>query len=91
VANERETIVARFLRDGRLVSFPARRSKRRIVLEHVAQSFEPGRHYSEREVDDILRAFHPDVATLRRYLVDEEFMDRDRGEYWRAGGRVDLE
>jgi hypothetical protein len=27
----------------------------------------------------------PDFAALRRYLVDEEFMQRRRGVYWRTG------
>jgi hypothetical protein len=28
-------------------------------------------------VDGILRAFHPDHAALRRYLVDEGFLGRE--------------
>jgi hypothetical protein len=30
---------------------------------------------------------HDDVAALRRYLVDDGFVDRDAGEYWRTGDR----
>ena len=86
-----ERILRRFLRDGKLTGIPARRSQRRVVLDYVAQLFEPGRHYSEREVGDVLRPFHPDVAAMRRYLVDEEFMDRSGGEYWRSGGTVDVD
>lgn len=85
-------VVARFVRDGRLLSFPAQESKRRLVLEHVAQSFEPGRRYPEREVDVVLRAWTEgggaDHATLRRYLVDHQLFAREGGEYWRAGGWV---
>ena len=65
--------------------------KRRLVLERLAQDFEPGRHYSEREVNAVLRERHPGVAALRRYLVDEGFMDRIPGEYWRSGGLVDVD
>lgn len=74
--------------DGRLVHFPTKRSKRLVVLERLAQEFEPGRHYPEREVNALLRRFDEDVAALRRYLVDERFLDRADGEYWRSGGRV---
>jgi hypothetical protein len=28
---------------------------------------------------------------LRRYLVDEGFMSRQAGIYWRSGGTVDLD
>jgi hypothetical protein len=72
--------------DGRLVSMPAARGKRRVVLDHIVASFEPGVRYPEREVDAILRAWHDDHAALRRYLIDEELMTRDKGVYWRIGG-----
>jgi hypothetical protein len=66
------------------------RGKRRVVLEHIVASFEPGVRYPEREVDAVLRAWHPDHASLRRYLVDEDLLARDAGEYWRTGGYVDI-
>lgn len=76
--------------DGRLVHFPTKRAKRLVVLERLAQEFEIGRRYAEREVNATLRRFDDDVAMLRRWLVDEYFLDRESGEYWRSGGRVDL-
>jgi hypothetical protein len=84
----RAAVLRAFLVDGRLVAFPAARGKRRIVLEHIVAAFEPGVRYTEREVDAILRAWHPDHAALRRYLVDEELLTRDAGVYWRIGGPV---
>jgi hypothetical protein len=75
--------------DGRLVTVPARRAKRLVVLDHLAQRFEPGERYSETEVNNRLREVHPDVATLRRFLVDEGFLSREAGVYWRSGGSVD--
>lgn len=84
----RAAVLRTFIQDGRLVQLPAVRSKRRVVLEHIAAAFEPGRKYPEREVDAVLRAWHADHATLRRYLVDEELMDREAGLYWRIGGPV---
>ena len=83
-------VLRAFLRDGRLVSIPAVRSKRLVVLDHVCKVFEPGERYSEREVDALLRAFHDDHAALRRHLVDEAFLSRENGVYWRSGGTVDL-
>lgn len=83
-------VLRRFFRAGRLTQIPMQRSKRLILLDFLAQSFEPGRRYSEREVNDNLSRYHDDVATLRRYLVDEEFMERERGRYWRTGGSVEV-
>ena len=89
-----EQVIGRFVREGRLLSLPAAGTKRRLVLEHVVQSFEPGRRYPEREVDAVLRAWTDgggtDHATLRRYLVDHQLLAREGGEYWRSGGWVDV-
>jgi hypothetical protein len=81
-------VLRAFVRDGRLVSIPASHAKRLVILDWLAQRFEPGRRYSEREVNDVIVAVHPDTAALRRYLVDDEFLTRERGEYWRSGGTV---
>lgn len=81
-------VLRSFVHDGRLVSIPAVHSKRLVVLDWLAQRFEPGRHYSEEMVNLVLAQVHPDTAALRRYLVDDGFLDRDGGMYWRAGGSV---
>jgi len=80
-----------FVRDGRIVAMPARPARRRLLLDCVAQAFEPGLRYPEAVVDDVLRQLCEDHAVLRRYLVDEGFMSRQAGIYWRSGGTVDLE
>jgi hypothetical protein len=85
-----EALLKTFMRDGRIVTMPAKRSRRLVLLNHVAQMFEVGVRYSESEVNRILRNLNEDYAALRRYLVDEGFMSRERGVYWRTGGSVDL-
>jgi hypothetical protein len=81
--------VRAFIRDGRILALPAKRTRRRLLLDQVAQAFEPGRRYPEAEVDQILKAVFDDHCALRRYLIDEEFMSRTAaGLYWRAGGTV---
>ena len=90
-ANDDEEVVLRtFFRDGRLTEIPAKESKRRIVLERIAIEFEPGTRYDEREVNAIVGRFFNDYTSIRRYLVDDGFLAREHGEYWRAGGRVDV-
>ena len=85
-----DAVLRAFLRDGRLASIPAQRAKRLVVLEHLVHVFEPGVRYPEREVNALLAAWHPDVAALRRYLVDEGLLSRDAGVYWRSGGYVEV-
>lgn len=91
-AAARERVVATFMRDGVLVTMPSKTSKRRLLLEHVADRFEPGVRYPEAAVDEILRSVTEggasDHVTLRRYLVDACLLTREAGEYWRSGGWV---
>ena len=72
--------------DGRLRTIPTKHSKLLVVLDRLAQEFEPGQSYPEAEVNEILRHFHPDYAALRRYLVENGFMTREENVYWRSGG-----
>ena len=88
---DRATVLRAFVgADGRWARIPAKRAKRLVLLDLAAQEFEPGETYAETEVNARLRAFHDDVAAVRRYLVDEGFLDRDGGRYWRIGGTVDV-
>jgi hypothetical protein len=87
-------LLAAFVREGRLVRLPAKRGRRRVVLEYLARGIEPGRRFPEREIDAVLRAWcaggEIDHVTVRRYLVDEGLLSRDHGVYWRSGGWVDV-
>ena len=86
-----EQVLRNFLdEDGRLHTIPSKRSKLLVVLDHLAQRFEPGRVYPEKDVNAILEAFHPDYAALRRYLVEDAFLTREDGYYWRSGGTFDV-
>jgi len=77
-----------FVRDGKIETMPAKQSRRRLLLDTIAQGFEPGVCYPEQRVSQFLRAIYADYAALRRYLVDEELLSRAGGEYWRSGGTV---
>lgn len=70
---------------GRLIAIPAQRKKRLAVLRWLVEEFQPGRRYPEAEVNRIISRRHPDFATLRRFMVDEELMQRRSGIYWRTG------
>jgi hypothetical protein len=92
-------VLRRFIHKGRLLAMPAAHGKRLVVLDHLAGLFEPGRRYPEREVNELLGRYHPDYAMLRRYLVDDGFLDRADEQapggpsvkvYWRTGGTIDL-
>lgn len=81
-AEYRRKVIDSFFEYGKLKSIPAQRKKERIILEEIAKSFEPGRVYSEREVNIIIADFHDDFCTIRRDLIGEKIMERENGEYW---------
>jgi hypothetical protein len=52
----------------------------------VVEGFEVGKRYSEKRVNEMLKGYHADTATLRRELVGFKLMQREGGggEYWRV-------
>jgi len=90
VFDEEEAVLRSYFRGGKLREIPAKHQKRTIVLSRLALEFEVGVRYTEREVNETLRRFHDDYVSVRRYLVDDRFLSRERGEYWRSGGPVDV-
>jgi hypothetical protein len=89
---DREKVVRAFLRDGRLVAIPAKPSKRDLLLPVILdRCFPEDRSYEENEVNMRLGLLHPDVAALRRYLVDGGWMTRGAGIYRRARPMASLE
>ena len=80
---EEEIVLRNFLVDGRLRSIPARQKKKEVVLRFLFQQFEGERIYTESEVNSVLASYHEDFASLRRYLVDANLLQRENGMYWR--------
>lgn len=78
---EQRRVVDRLFTDGRIERVPAKRKVRVAVLLEVLARFEPGRDYSEPEVNEVLRAVHDDVAYLRRELVNYRYLEREAGRY----------
>jgi DNA-binding HxlR family transcriptional regulator len=80
-------VIKDYLRkDGSLKTIPAQKKKLEAILRYVAQkAFEPGKRYSEKQVNEILKKFHADTASLRRELVGAKLMKREGGggNYWR--------
>jgi hypothetical protein len=77
-----------YLVRGRLPVIPRGGAKRSLLLGYLATAFEPGVRYPEAEVNSIVGVWNPDVAALRRYLVDEGLLARQDSVYWRCGGWV---
>jgi len=70
--------------EGRVKAFPAQRKKMEAILRYVLKSFEPGKRYSEKNVNELLLQYYEDYTTLRRELVEYRMLAREGGggEYW---------
>ncbi|RAV21992.1 DUF2087 domain-containing protein [Paenibacillus contaminans] len=70
--------------DGPLSEFPAKEKRKVAILRHLIKRFTINRRYTEKEVNAVLKAAFADYATLRRYLIEYGFMDRepDCSAYW---------
>jgi len=76
-------VLRSFFKHGRLTQIPAQNKKKLIILEKLVEEFEPDKEYSEREVNQTLLEFNDDVAYLRRMMIENKLMARDKGMYWR--------
>src|SRR6266581_9552307 len=65
---------------GRLKQWPTRQKVQRMSVGYLATRFQPGREYSEREVNELLMDWHTfrDWALLRRVMFDWGLIDRER-------------
>lgn len=78
----RQKVINAFFEYGKLKSIPTQKKKARIILEELLKAFEPGRTYTEREVNIILADYHDDFCTLRRDMISEKLMAREQQIYW---------
>ncbi|MFC5407076.1 metalloregulator ArsR/SmtB family transcription factor [Cohnella soli] len=70
-----------FTAEGKLKSLPAQLKKKLIVLEYLVSKLEKGRQYSEKELNEFIKAYHEDFATIRREFIMHQFMYREREVY----------
>ena len=81
---DRKVLKDFFNSDGSLRQLPMQRKKFLAVLKHILKEIEPGREYTEKQMNDLLKRRHPDTASLRRGMIDFGLMARKSGMYWRV-------
>lgn len=84
---EREKVLTTYFKnglDGAIDTIPSKEKKKLIILQHILQRFDTAKHYSEKEVNDILKTVNADFVSLRRHLIEYGFMERsnDGAAYW---------
>ena len=79
----REKVIKAFFEYGRLRSVPVQRRKKLICYQVIAEKFEIGRVYSEKEVNEIISPIWEDYCTVRRDMIGEGIFSREGGKYVR--------
>ena len=79
-------VLRAFIRDGRLASIPARQRKKLVVYRYLLEQVlpDPTEAVHERDLNMRLALWYPDVATIRRALVDLNLVGRDGMVYRRS-------
>ncbi|KWX70112.1 metalloregulator ArsR/SmtB family transcription factor [Paenibacillus jilunlii] len=70
-----------FAKDGRLRQIPSQYKKKLIALQYMIEKLEPGVVYTEKEINDFIKPFHEDYATIRREFIMHQFMYREKDHY----------
>ncbi|CAH1058076.1 metalloregulator ArsR/SmtB family transcription factor [Paenibacillus pseudetheri] len=70
-----------FSKDGRLRQIPAQYKKKLIAFQYMVEKLEPGVVYSEKEINEFIKQFHEDFATIRREFIMHQFMYRENDKY----------
>lgn len=77
----KQSVLDTFFEYGKLKSIPVQQKKRKIVLEKIAESFEAGKPYTEREVNIIIADFHDDFCIIRREMIEFNILERQNNIY----------
>lgn len=62
----------------KLKTFSPKEKKKIVILTRIAEEFETGKNYTEKEINAILSAIFDDFVTLRRYLIEYGYMSRSK-------------
>lgn len=81
---DEERVLRTWVKNGRIVDIPAQEKKKQILIRWLASQIDPDRRWTEREFSEWLKQYNEDYAFLRRYLVDNHYMARENGIYWRT-------
>jgi DNA-binding HxlR family transcriptional regulator len=78
----RDTVIQNFFtKDGRLKQIPSQLKKKVIILEYLVGKLEKEKQYQERELNQFIKQFHDDFATIRREFIMHQFMYREDSVY----------
>lgn len=85
-AYDRKVLKDYLREDGRIEQLPTNRRKLDVILRYIAEHFDFGKIYTEKQVNEVIGALNEDISGLRRDLISVGYLERKRdgSEYWRV-------
>lgn len=78
----KDSVIKNFITaDGKLKHVPVQLKKKLIVLQHIVSQLTKGQKYSENEINEFIKCFHDDFATIRREFIMHQLMFRENEIY----------
>ncbi|RPA62425.1 DUF2087 domain-containing protein [Aerococcus agrisoli] len=63
---------------GKINIIPRKQKGKIVVFEYMmAYISQNGTHFTEKELNDTIQEIYTDFATMRRYLIDYQYLERD--------------
>ncbi|EOR26966.1 metalloregulator ArsR/SmtB family transcription factor [Cytobacillus oceanisediminis] len=83
VTNEEQAKIVEnfFTKEGRLKNIPSQRKKKLVVFKYMLKGIEFGRKYEEKEINEYIKQYFDDYATIRREFIINHFMYRENNIY----------
>jgi len=82
INNYKEQILKTFFINGRLIKLPVQHKKKLIILNEFLKLFNDGLKYKEKEINELIKQYYDDYCTIRRLLIEEKFLTREKQIYW---------
>ncbi len=78
----RDKVLKTFMKKNKLTKLPVQHKKKLIILDEFVKKFRTDKKYEEKEIDSIINQVYGDHCTIRRLLIDEGLMKREKQIYW---------
>ena len=76
-------VLQTFMPNGILMKIPAQYKKRLIIYQFFLDKLEPGKKYTEKEINALILPHFDDYCNIRRAMVDSGMIHREGQIYWR--------
>ncbi|UTH00809.1 DUF2087 domain-containing protein [Macrococcoides canis] len=71
-----EDLKLRFFKNNKLVQIPKKEKDKILLFDWFVTLLNHNKTYSEKEINEVIKAYYDDYAIIRRYMVDYGYLKR---------------